>query len=71
MGDTCRRRARHGALGEWQMRLGSVLSVFLPVIGLTLLGARSIGRKWRTLREVSQLRSMAKVPRRRAPKTRR
>jgi len=53
------------------MRLRPVLSVFLPVIGLTLLGARSIGRKWRTLREVSQLRSMAKVPRRRAPKAKR
>ena len=53
------------------MRLGPVLSVFLPVIGLTLLGARSIGRKWRTMREVSQLRSLAKVPRRRATKAKR
>jgi hypothetical protein len=48
------------------MRLRPVLSVLLPVIGLTLLGARAMGRKWRTMREVSLLRSLGKATRRRA-----
>jgi hypothetical protein len=48
------------------MRLNPVLSVLLPVIGLTLLGARSMGRKWRTMREVSLLRSLGKAPWRKA-----
>lgn len=47
------------------MRFGSsVLSALLPVIGLTLMGARALGRKWRTMREVNQLRSLAKTRRR-------
>ncbi|HTE80950.1 MAG TPA: hypothetical protein VK634_09715 [Reyranella sp.] len=53
------------------MRLSPVLSVLLPVIGFTLLEARAMGRKWRTMREVSLLRSLAKAPRRRAPKAKR
>ena len=48
------------------MRLRPVLSVLLPVIGATLLGMRTVGRKWRTMREVSLLRSLGKSPRRRA-----
>jgi len=35
------------------------------MIGLTLLGARALGRRWRTIREVSLLRAMGKIPRRR------
>ena len=48
------------------MRLRPVLSVLLPVIGVTLLGVRAMGRRWRTMREVSLLRSLGKGPRRRA-----
>ncbi|CAN5532902.1 hypothetical protein BH10PSE6_BH10PSE6_30320 [soil metagenome] len=47
------------------MRFTPVLSVLLPVIGLTVLGARAVGRKWRTMREISLLRSLGKAPRRR------
>ncbi|WP_428659255.1 hypothetical protein [Reyranella sp.] len=53
------------------MRFTPVLSVLLPVIGFTLLGVRSMGRKWRTMREVTKLRSLGKVPRRRALKAKR
>jgi hypothetical protein len=49
----------------WHMRFTPVLSVLLPVIGLALLGARSVGRKWRTMREINLLRSLGKAPRRR------
>ncbi len=55
------------ALREWHMRLSSVLSVLLPVLGLTLLGFRTMGRRWRTMREVSQLRSLGRPQRRASP----
>jgi hypothetical protein len=48
------------------MRLKPALSVLLPMIGLTLLGLRTMGRKLRTMREVTLLRSLGKAPRRRA-----
>jgi hypothetical protein len=53
------------------MRLRPILSILVPVIGLTMLGARAIGRKWRTMREVTQLRGLGKAPRRRLRSARR
>jgi hypothetical protein len=53
------------------MRLNPVLSILLPVIGLTMLGARAVGRKWRTMREVTLLRSLRKAPARRVRTVRR
>ncbi len=48
------------------MRLNPVLSVLLPKIGFSLLGVRAMGRKFRTMREVSLLRTLRKTPRPRA-----